>query len=178
MPFNRYHMKPFLFTLISMAVITGYTTAQDIYPLKRKPYKLAVAVDKKTNYEEDLTETNYVLSDQTVQLYPGESVFIEIEQADGVVKNVRAVAENKHPEKTLVISFNQQVKKKVHESMMLKIHNPFPIALKYTTKIYLMHYKKWVNTNVLPVGAGLSGFEMWPDVISSIAISDWAFGNK
>ena len=171
-------MKPIISFVILCTLFSSYAVAQDFYPLKRKSYHLTVAVDKKTTYEEDLNESPYVLPDLTAQIYPGESIFIEIEQLNGVIKNVKAVAENKFPEKTITISFTQSTKKKAHELMMLKIGNPFKYALKYNTKIYLMQHKKWVNTNVLPVPAGLSAFETWPDIITSIALADWSFDIK
>jgi len=155
--------------------VASSLVAQDLFPLKRKPYLLTVAVDKKTTYEENLPESNYVLRDQTVQLYPGESVFIEIEQENGIVKNVRAVTENKFPEKTLIISFSQISKKKVHESMMLKIQNPFKYALKYDAKTYLLNYKNWVNARVLPVQPGLSAYESWAELITSVAVGNLSF---
>ena len=57
---------------------TLFAFGQDSTQLKRTPYKLKVAVDKKTVYEEDIKATPYVLPNKAVQLYPGESIFIEI----------------------------------------------------------------------------------------------------
>jgi hypothetical protein len=37
---------------------------------------------------------------------------------------------------------------------------------------------KWIETDVLPVMAGLSGFETWPDIFTSIALSGWSFKAK
>jgi hypothetical protein len=159
----------------SLMILASSVSAQDLFPLKRKPYLLKVEVDKKTTYEENLPEGNYVLPDQTVQLYPGETVFIEIEQEKGLVKNVRAVTENKFPEKTLIISLSQISKKKVHQAMMLKIHNPFSYTLKYDAKTYLLNYKNWVNTRVMPVPPGLSSYETWPEIITSAAVSNVVF---
>ncbi|HEX9513930.1 MAG TPA: hypothetical protein VF939_25740 [Puia sp.] len=49
-----------LFFLIMAASL--YSHGQDTSLLKRSPYKLKIAVDKKTSYEEDLKEAPYVLS--------------------------------------------------------------------------------------------------------------------
>lgn len=171
-------MKPLICLVFLSTAFTLTTTAQDFYPLKRKPYQLLVAVDKKTTYEENLGESTYLLPDLTLQIYPGETVFIEIEQENGIIKNVRAVPEIKYPEKTLTVFFAQTVKKKTHEMMLLKVDNPFKYALKYDAKIYLMQYKKWINTNVFSVPAGLSSFETWPELVSTIAIADWKFELK
>ncbi len=88
--------------------------------LNRPSYKLTVFVDKNSVYEEELKATPYILPDKTVQIYPGETIFIEIEEDNGIIKSVTAVKEPVHPSKTLTISFIQSVKKKTHELMMLK----------------------------------------------------------
>src|SRR5687768_16142243 len=75
--------------IVLFSALCNFALAQDLFPLKRKPYLLSVAVDKKTTYEENLQEAQYVLPDQTVQLYPGETILVEIEQENGIVKNVR-----------------------------------------------------------------------------------------
>jgi hypothetical protein len=116
-----------------------------------------------------------VLPDKSVQLYPGEKVFVEVEQENGVIKSVKAVKENTNPDKTLILEFTQTAKNKVHQMMMLNVTNPFKKNLAYRALMYPLKAGKWVETDVLPVMAGLSGFETWPDVITSIALSGWTF---
>jgi hypothetical protein len=158
-------------TLIPTCLAFG----QDSTQLKRTPYKLTVVVDKKTIYEEDIKATPYVLPNKAIQLYPGETLFVEIEQENGVIKRMTAVDKNINPDKTLTITFTQSVKKKVHELIMLKIENPFSKDLIYTAKIFLLHKHSWVETEVYPVSAKLAAFETWPDVITSIALGNWKF---
>lgn len=163
-------------------IVTGLTLGwalsalgQDSTQLKRAAYKLMVAVDKKTVYGEDIKVTPYVLPNKVVQLYPGETIYLEIEQKDGEITSVTAVEKIKNPDKTVTISFSQTTNKKVHEMMILKLVNPFPVDLIYKSKIFLLKQNRWVDTNVLPVKTKLSAFETWPDIITSIAIGDWAF---
>jgi hypothetical protein len=56
---------------------------------------------------------------------------------------------------------------------MLKVYNPFQQTLIYKAKMYLLNHDKWVETSILPVGGGLSGYEIWNDIIISIAIGEW-----
>ncbi len=151
---------------------------QDTTQLIRPSYKLTVLVDKNYFYEEELKSTPYISPGKTVQIYPGETIFIEIEEDNGIIKSMTAVKEPVHPSKTLTISFIQSVKKKTHELMMLKVENPFSKNLIYRAKIFLLKQKKWVDTDVYPVGAGLSGYETWPDIITSIGLNDWQFQSK
>ena len=165
------------FTVL-LILASFFSFSQDSSQLKRKPYKLAVAVDKKTVYQEDLKETPYVLPNKAIQIYPGETIFLEIETDNDIIKTVTAVEKNVNPAKTLTITFSQSSKKGVHESMMLKVENPFSKDLVYKSKIFLLKHSKWVNTDVYPVSAGLSAFETWPDIITSIALGNWEFAKK
>jgi len=151
---------------------------QDSSQLKRTPYKLSLPVDKNSIYEEDIKATPYVLPDKTVQIYPGETIYVEVRQDSGKIISMTAVKEIKDPTLTLTIKLIQSVKKKVHEMTMLEIHNPFASRLNYKAFMFLLRQKKWVETNVYPVEPGLSGFETWPDVIVSLGLGDWTFSAR
>jgi len=146
--------------------------------LKRDPYKLTVVVDKNSFFEQQITATPYVLPDKTIQLYPGETVHVEILQENGAIKKLTAVKEIRDSSKTVTISFSQSVNKDSPELTMLKITNPFPARLIYKAKIFLLTENKWTDTDVLPVERGISGFEAWPQVITSIVLSDWKIQKK
>jgi hypothetical protein len=168
-------IKKFLYCFSVMLIVSRVANAQDSAQLKRMPYKLIVAVDKKNVYEEEVKEASFVLPDNTIQLYPGETVFIEIEQENGVIKRLKAVKEIKDSAKTLRIKFTQQAEKKIHKMMMLEVYNPFGYELVYDALIYLMRQKRWISTSIYPVPEKLSGFETWPDIITSIAIGKLRF---
>jgi hypothetical protein len=168
-------MKHFLLVNVLIGLLSFHSFAQDTSALKRPAYQLVVAVDNKFTYTEDLKATPYVLPNMAVQLYPGEKVYLEVEQANGVVQRLTAVKEMKDASRTLIVSFTQTANKGVHEIMMLKIENPFPEKLIYKAKIFLMRQKKWVDTDVYPVEPELTAYESWPDVITSIALGEWKF---
>lgn len=170
-------MRKYLFLFFFLLKIS-FTYSQDQTQLVRTPYKLKVIVTKDVTYEEDIQATPYVLPKNTIQLYPGEKIYVEVEQENNEIKSMTAVKEIKDSSKTLIISFTQTLKKKAHESIMLNIHNPFSTALVYDAQIYLLAQKKWASTDVYPVEAGLSGIEMWPDVITSIGLGHWKFKEK
>lgn len=164
--------------LIVAICFSGLLFGQDSVLLKRTPYKLKVAVDKKTFYEEDLNAAPYVLQNNIIQLYPGEKLYIEIEQVNGEIKSMKAVKEIIDSTKTITLHFTQTVQKKVHQMMMLEITNPFKQQLLYKASIFLLKYSKWVKTTVYPVQPELSSFETWPDIITSIGLGEWSFKNN
>lgn len=161
----------FAFTIASVL----NAVCQEESVLLRQPYRLKVVVDKSTTYEEDLPARPYLFPNKAIQIYPGETVFIEVEMEQDTVKSMKAVKQIIDSTKTITVSFAQNVKGRKHEMMMLTVYNPFQKQLSYDAKIYLLQYKKWVNTDVIPVSGGLSGIEMWPDLIVSMALGNWRF---
>jgi hypothetical protein len=168
-------MRNVFILAIALVATSLCSQGQDTAQLKRTPYKLTVAVNKNAVYEENIQATAYVLPDNTVQLYPGETVYIEVEQDNGNIKSIRAVKEITNPSKTVTLSFTQSTKKKTHELTMLEVKNPFPKKLIYKATIFLLQQKKWSVTDVFPVLPGISGFETWQDIISSIGLGGWSF---
>jgi len=142
---------------------------------QRDAFKLNIAVDDTNFYNADIKASAYVLPDNTVQLYPGETIYVEVELVKKEIKSMKTVKENLHPEKTLTISFSQQTDGKIHKGMMLKIENPFNRKLEYKANMFLMKYNKWAPTSALPVQPKLTSYETWSDLIVTIALSGWTF---
>jgi hypothetical protein len=134
---------------------------------------LTLAVDKKSFYEENIPSTAFVLPNRTIQIYPGEVIYVEIDQENGIIKNMRAVPEIKDSSKTMILSFIQVTENKIPQQMILKITNLLSWNLTYDASMFLMNQKRWVKTEVYPVKAGLQGFETWPDIIVSLGLGNW-----
>jgi hypothetical protein len=171
-------MKQLLFLLLINLAFTATSNGQDTAVLKRTPYTLKIAVDKKAFYEEQIGATPYIFPNNGIQIYPGETIFLEVVQENDSIKSMKAVKQITNPEITLSITFSQKCEKKAHQMMMLQIQNPFSKNLTYEAKMFLLTPKKWVNTDVYPIGAGLSGIETWPDIIISLSLSNWKFTNN
>ena len=113
-----------------------------------------------------------------MQIYPGETIYVEVEQDKGVIKSMKAVKKINNPKTTLTITFSQKSENNIHQMMMLKIQNPFPKNLTYEAKMFLLKQNKWFDTDVYPVMAGLSAFETWSDIIISLGLGSWKFTDK
>ena len=144
----------------------------------REGFKLVLAVDEKTSYESEIEPSPFITGQNILQLYPGEDIFLEIDQKDGIILNMRVVKKNVNLDKTLEISFKQDIDKNQHKAMILQIKNPFKMTLKYSAKMLLLKDSKWVDTDVMPVREKLSSFETWPDIIISLALDDWKFNKE
>ena len=150
--------------------------AQDTTPLLRKPYTLHIAVDKQNFYEQVLPATVYVYPNNRVQLYAGETVFLEAQVANGTIARLRAVPVVTDSSNTIIINFYQTTEGIVHQTMILKVSNPFGKTLQYHARMFLLNQNKWVETSTLPVIAKLVSYETWQDIIISIALGDWKLG--
>jgi hypothetical protein len=171
-------MKYIFISVLLFSIVPFNLIGQDTTVLKRTPYTLRVNVDNDNFYEDQIGATPYVFPNNGMQVYPGETIYVEVEQENGVIKRLKAVKEINNPKTTLTITFSQESENKIHQMMMLKIQNPFPKDLGYKAKMFLLKQNKWVNTNVYPVTAGLSAFETWPDIIISLALGNWEFIDK
>jgi hypothetical protein len=171
-------MKCNLPALLFLLSISFNANAQDTSVLKRIPYTLRIDVDKESFYEDKIGATAYVFPNNSMQIYPGETIYVEVEQDNGTIKSMKAVKEIKNAATTLAIKFIQNSENKIHQQMVLEIHNPFPKNLVYETKMFLLKSKRWMNTDVYPIVAGLSAFETWSDIIISLGLGGWKFTDK
>jgi hypothetical protein len=162
-------LKTILILIIgSLMIHQGYCQTHDSN--KRLAFDLKLFVDDNQFYNSPMGETNYIINDSIVQIFPGEKLFIEAEVVNNKLTNFRIVNDIKDKSKTLVVDFRQTIKGKVHEQMTLSIDNPFDKQLRYKAMMNLMKNNKWVKTSVYPVMPGLRGIEIWPDLITSLAL--------
>lgn len=113
------------------------------------------------------------MPNNTIQIYPGEKLFIETEVLNNKIITMKSVKEIKDSTKTIVITFTHVDENKVYSRTMLDIENPFRKDLIYEAKMFLMKNNKWVQTNVYSVRSKLSSIEIWPDVIVTMALTGW-----
>lgn len=164
-------MKKSLLFFAAILIFTSGAFSQE--KKNRDSFELKMAVDEEHYFAAKIPGSAYILKDETVQVYPGEELFVEAEISDGNLVNLKNVAVNENPEKTLVIKFEQINEGKKHKCMMLSIFNPFEKELEYSAIILLPKYGRWVETDVIGIKPNGPGYETWPDLISSIALTDW-----
>jgi len=165
-------MKKFIFTcfmLLSSHVFAQSNNDRSV----RDSFTLSMPDEKGAVYESRVPSSPFVVGLMALQLFPGETVFLEIEETNGLITNIKTVKENKSPDHTLEISFIQNLEGKAHSNIMLKVKNPFKRDLLYDATIQFLKSGRWAKTSIIPVKAGLMGIEMWPDLIMSIGASEW-----
>jgi hypothetical protein len=88
-------------------------------------------VEKKSVYEVDVAESPFVMNKNIVQIYPGETIYLEAEMVNDSMM-LRSVKEIMYPKRTIIITCTQAVNKGKHQSILLKVTNPFDKALSYS----------------------------------------------
>lgn len=165
-------MKSIACLLLLILSLNGIGQDQNDRPV-RDSFTLIMPVSKESYYESPIQSTPFVVGPNILQLFPGDTVFVEIEQKNGIITGLKPVKTNRNNDKTVEISFVQNVEEGKHLNMVLKVKNPFKKNLSYEAVMRVMNSQRWAPTSIIPVKAGLIGIEMWPDVIVSIALTEW-----
>jgi hypothetical protein len=163
--------KIMLLIILSLIALSGYSQSTDLPD--RAAFKLKLAVNDTDFYEANIKEAPYVLKNNTIQIYPGDKIFIEMEVIDKEIKSLKSVKTNINPEKTVTITFSQVAEGRKHQQMILNVQNPFAFNLSYSAAMFLLKQKRWIKTDVLPVRAKIGSYETWSDIIVTMALSDW-----
>lgn len=141
----------------------------------RNSFTLKLPIDGINYYQTEIAQSPYILPNNTIQIYPGEKLYIETEVLKNKIITMKSVKEIKDSTKTIVISFTHVDENNVYSRTMLDIENPFGKDLIYEARMFLMKNNKWVQTNVYPVRSMLRSIEIWPDVIVTLALTGWEF---
>jgi len=165
-------MRIKLLLTILLSLSFTFTFAQN-ERTNREEYTLKLPVDGDHFYEQKVKSSPFFVKENVLQIYPGEKLFIEAEITKKEITSMKVVKENLNPERTIEIEFTQTTKDRKSESMMLEVVNPFKKDLEYKAMMFIVGHDKWINTNVLPVKAKLTGYETWSDVIISLVLSEW-----
>jgi len=169
-------MKTRTFLTILLTLSSVFVIGQN-EKTNREEFTLKLPVNGDQFYEQKVDKSPYFVKENVLKIYPGEKLFIEVETTKSEITSMKVLKENLNPQKTIMIEFSQTTKGRKSESMTLKIVNPFDKDLEYKAMMFIVGHDKWINTNVYPVRAKLTSFEMWSDVIITLVLSDWKFKN-
>ncbi len=172
-------MKTKLLILFAIIIFTSLTpnclAKKNDYP-NRKAFKLDLEINDTNYFQAEIPESPIVLASNSVQLYPGEEVFVEVE-LDSVnkIKSLNSVKKNLHPKKTLVISFEQIANKHIHEKMVLSIYNPFDMELIYKPSLLLFKISDWLLKKDVIAPKNQLSVEVFTELTISISLIEMEF---
>ncbi len=160
--------------LLILFLLPCFLAAAQNEKVLRDPFKLTLVYDSLHFYEEEIKSTPYLVRGNSLQLYPSEKVFLEVELNGDAIESLKSVREIQYPDQTITLGFSQESDGESDPIMMLKIDNPFVNrVLTFSGYIYKVNGNGWERTSLLPVQAQSSSIEIWSEVISSIGIDGW-----
>lgn len=164
-------MRPLflLFALITFAC----SYSQD--KKNREAYTLKLAVDPERYYSMEVPQSAYFVKEKVLQIYCSEKVFVEAEIKGDTIHSMKVVEKNKHPEKTIEISFTQNDEDRKNIMTMLNVKNPFNKTLVHDAMMFTPMSNKWTSTSIIPIQPKLQNFESWPHPIITLVLDNWRF---
>ena len=169
-------MKKILVLVFFLASLS-YVFPNENVVIERSAFDLYISVNENSYWEWTVPQSPYVFSENYIQFYPGEKLFVEADVIDDIIVKLTVVNEISDESKTITLEFNQRTNSdnpKIHKYMLLVISNPFAKNLEYKANVYLIQNNDWwINTSTIPVRAGLISYEMWPDIIGAIVLYDF-----
>ena len=136
-------------------------------PVFRDPFTLKLHIDKEHFYEENFGKIPFV-DKGDVYLFKGDEFGLNLDIQGGAIRGVRYQPDVKKADVTL--KFTQGVQDDGAAMMMLHIHYNTKDTLDVDALMTVPGKKGTFKTSILPVQAGLSGFESWPHPIVQLVL--------
>ena len=155
----------------------GIIFAQNEKP-NREPFVLKLAVDSLNYYQQEIQKSPYFIKDNILQIFPSEKINIEVEIENDSIKSMKTVEKVEFPEKTITIDFEQKVKDRKSEMMMLIVKNPFDKIMTYDAQMFIVGRDELLSTSIIPIRPNLTNFEMWSDVIITLVLDNWKWTSE
>ena len=125
-----------------------------------------VKLNKKEYSEIEFPSGPYV-AEGFINVLLGEEILVEFDEAGGALSNPHYVKTAAKPERTISFRLEQ-----TDEGTVLRVKNPFTKSIIYDCLTQHYSEQRLRKTSILPVPAGLMGFEMWPYPIAQVVVSN------
>jgi hypothetical protein len=133
----------------------------------RKPFTLKLHVDKEHFYEQEFPKIPYVFKDD-VYLFKGDVFGIDLQITNGAVQSVSFQPDTNKA--AVNLRFTQEVEDDGSAMMLLVINNHTKHKLFIDSLMTVPNGERPQRTSILPVEAGLSGYESWPQPIVQLVL--------
>lgn len=140
----------------------------------RDPFTLKLHVDNGPDYEEHFDKAPYV-ADNAVYLFAGDSFGINLAISGDEISDVTYV---KNAGKADVAFHFKQMRSHGRNMMLLMIQSKLKRNLPMDASMTVPGAKGSYKTSILPLGAGLSSFESWPQPIIQVVLKNFRFAQQ
>jgi hypothetical protein len=141
-----------------------------------KKRSIHLKIDEKDEINFQSPEESPVWDGGLLEIYPGETIYLEAEIEGGELRFKRAVPEVRDPAQTFIFRFYQRgsgfSKADPQSGMVLEIDNPFSEDIKFNVGMVLPTKRKYTATTSCPVFSKIKLIEHWPHPIMVIALKN------
>jgi hypothetical protein len=110
-----------------------------------------------------------------VSILPGETLYLEADDAGGQLSNTRAVAAPKNKANTIVVKLEQLHDPKLDRHMLLTVTNPFSKPLRYQAAIQRAGTISVAMTSACAVQPASQNYEHWPEPLVQVMMKHLHF---
>ena len=164
-------MRLTLLLLFSILQIHVFSQHQKTY---RDTLTVSLSIDSRNSFTHTIDPAPYFIDHNELQIYAGEVLYIEIEHKKRKILSMHVVEENKNPERTILISFDQSTRLNTHQGMNIRVTNPFEYRLKWKAEAMDIHYI-WRKIRSFQIKAHNTHYSILQEPIVSLLLSDFKF---
>jgi hypothetical protein len=139
-------------------------------PVFREPFTLKLRVDNEHFYEQEFTKRIPFVANNNVYLFAGESFGLKLAMSNGKIATVSYQKEKNGAD--IELTFKQETQKDGRTMMMLTLKSNIKQTLYLDALMVVLDRKKPLETSIMPVAPGLTGFETWPHPILQLVLTD------
>lgn len=161
-------------------VVPETKEAQEIAALCQKTYCRPPLIIKLHKEDGSMFESSTVTPLPVVQggslvsIFPGEVIYLEAEEWDTGLKNIRVVEKIADPKRTMTLKFEQTGPDRSGKYLMLlKINNPFSKSIKYHAGLMHIDNDNIFKTSSCPIMPGQTSYESWPYPVFQLVLNDF-----
>ena len=140
----------------------------------RDSLTVKLTIDSRNSFTTVVEPSPYFIDKNELQIYPGEIIYIEIELKKRTILSMKVVEENKNPERTILISFDQNTRLQTHQGMNFRVTNPFDYDIKCKAEMMDMNYI-WKKIKPFRFKSQKSNYSILPEPMVSLLLSDFKF---
>ncbi len=178
------HMNRMFWMLMAALFVANSALCQEPAPASangdgsvfREPFTLRLHVDKDHYYEEHYHKGIPYVAEDDVYLFSGDKFGISLTfKAD---KTIEVTYQPDGKKADVWFIFTQEKKLAGGVGMMLTIQNKLKRELRMDALMTVPGKKEIYKTSILPIEAGLGGFESWPHPIVQLVLKNFRLSEK
>ncbi len=168
-------MNMFRFLFLILLCSASFDAFSQTYKPYREAYLQAMYVDSSHYYGQELDSTPFIGKDNILQLYTGETLFLEAVINNKQLSSIRSIEHDSLHKPSFEVDLIQQAKGVMHSSVTLSITNNLKKDVWVMVSAFEIGKTDWTEDKPLYIPKGKTATVVWKEPIASALISEWKF---